>query len=159
VCCSCAEVPLQPLPLTGRETGVDVGLNVFLLTAEGEGVEHPRHYRKAEHHLQRAQRRLSRRKPGSKRRHKARTLLAKQRQKVRRQRQDFQQKVARSLVRQYDIISLEDLQVANLVRNHHLAKSISDAGWAQFRTTLEYKAACAGKQVVLVAPAYTSQDC
>ena len=59
----------------------------------------------------------------------------------------------------YDVIYLEDLQVANMVRNRSLAKSIADAGWAQFRTTLEYKAACAGKQVVAVPPQYTSQDC
>jgi putative transposase len=63
------------------------------------------------------------------------------------------------LIQQYDTIYLEDLQVSNMVRNRHLAKSISDAGWAQFRTTLEYKAACAGKRVVAVPPKYTSQDC
>jgi putative transposase len=62
-------------------------------------------------------------------------------------------------VRQYDVISLEDLRVANLVRNRRLATSISDAGWAQFRTILEAKAACAGRRVIAVPPAYTSQDC
>src|SRR5262249_57233232 len=68
-------------------------------------------------------------------------------------------KTALALLRTYDMIYLEDLRVANLVRNHRLAKSISDAGWGQFRTTLAYKAVCAGKQVVLVESAYTSQDC
>jgi putative transposase len=156
---SCAEVPTEPLPLTGRETGIDVGLRVFLVTAEGAAVENPRHYRKAEKALVKAQRRVSRRKEGSKRRNKARKLLAKKHLKVRRQRQDFHHKTALDLVRRYDVIYLEDLRVRNLVRNRHLAKSISDAGWGAFRTTLEYKAACAGKQVIAVEPAYTSQDC
>ena len=158
-CFSCAEVPVQPLPLTGQETGIDVGLKVFLITAEGEIVENPRHYRRAERELQKAQRRVSRRKKGSKRRRKAVQLLARKHQKVQRQRRDFHHKTALDLVQQYDVLYLEDLQVANMVRNHHLAKSIGDAGWAQFRTILEGKAVYAGRRVVVVPPAYTSQDC
>jgi putative transposase len=158
-CFSCAEVPTQPSPITGRETGIDVGLKVFLITAEGEIVENPRNYRKAEKALKKAQRRVSRRKKGSKRRRKAVQLLARKHQKVRRQRQDFHHKTALLLVRQYDTIYLEDLRVANMVRNSHLAKSIGDAGWAQFRTILEGKAAYAGHRAVAVPPAYTSQDC
>ncbi len=159
VCFSCAEVPAQPLPPTGRETGIDVGLKVFLITSEGDAVENPRHHRTAEKHLKKAQRRVSRRKKGSKRCRKAVQLLKRKHQKVQRQRRDFHQKTATTLLRQYDTIYLEDLRVANLVRNHHLAKSISDAGWAQFRTILEAKAVYAGRQVVAVPPAYTSQDC
>jgi putative transposase len=158
-CISCAEVPVHPLPTTGRETGIDVGLKVFLITAEGEVVENPRHYRKAERELKKAQRRVSRRKKGSKRRRKAVQLLACKHQKVQRQRRDFHHKTALLLTQHFDTIYLEDLRVANLVRNHHLAKSISDAGWAQFRTILEGKAAYAGRRVVAVPPAYTSQDC
>jgi len=78
---------------------------------------------------------------------------------VQRQRRDFQHKTARALLKQYDTIYLEDLQVRNMVRNPHLAKSISDASWGQFRTILAAKAACAGRRVVAVPPAYTSQDC
>ncbi len=136
-----------------------MGLKAFLVTADGQSVENPRHYRRAEKQLKKAQRRVSRRKKGSNRRKKAVKLLACKHQKVQRQRRDFHQKTALMLVRAYDTIYLEDLRVANLVRNRHLAKSISDAGWAQFRTTLDYKAACAGKRVVAVEPAYTSQDC
>ncbi len=158
-CLSCAEVPTEPLPETGRETGIDVGLKVFLITADGEVVENPRHYRKAERELTKANKRVSRRKKGSQRRRKAVQLLAKAHQHVQRQRRDFHHKVALSLLRAYDTIYLEDLRVRNLVRNHYLAKSISDAGWARFRTILEAKAACAGRQVIAVAPAYTSQDC
>jgi putative transposase len=152
-------VPVQPLPPTGRETGIDVGLTVFLITADGEIIENPRHYRKAENALKKAQRRVSRRKKGSTRRRKAVAWLAKKHQAVKRQRCDFHHKTALALLRQYDTIYLEDLRVANLVNNSRLAKSISDAGWAQFRTILEGKAAYAGRRVIAVPAAYTSQKC
>jgi putative transposase len=158
-CVSCAEVPTQPLPATGRETGIDVGLKVFLVTADGAVAENPRHYRKAERELKKAQRCVSRRKKGSKRRRRAVALLARKHQKVQRQRHDFHHKTALWLVKHYDTIYIEDLKMANLVRNSRLAKSISDAGWAQFRTILEGKAVYAGRRVVAVPPAYTSQDC
>ena len=156
---SCAAVPAQPLPVTGRETGIDVGLKVFLITADGEVVENPRLHRRGEKKLAKAQRRVSKRKQGSHRRRKAVGLLQRAHQHVKRQRLDFHHKTALSLLRQYDTISLEDLRVANMVRNRHLAKSISDAGWAQFRTILDAKAACAGRRVVAVPAHYTSQDC
>ena len=85
-------------------------------------------------------------------------LLAKAHQKVRRQRQDFHHKTALALVRENDTIYHEDLQTANMLKNHHLAKSIQDAGWAQFLSILSFKAACAGRSVVAVPPAYTSQS-
>ena len=156
---SCADVPAQPLPPTGKETGIDVGLKVFLITADGEAVENPRVHRRGEKKLAKAQRVVSRRKQGSHGRRQAVDHLKRAHQHVQRQRLDFHHKTALKLLRDYDTIYLEEVQVANLVRNHHLAKSISDAGWAQFRAILTYKAACAGKRVVGVSPAYTSQDC
>jgi putative transposase len=156
---SCADVPAQPLPPTGKETGIDVGLKVFLITADGLVVENPRPHRTAEQKLAKANQRVSRRQQGSKRRGKAVAQLGKRHQKVQRQRRDFHHKTALHLLKTYDTIYLEDLRVANLVRNRHLAKSIHDAGWAQFRTILEAKAACAGRRVIAVPPAYTSQDC
>jgi putative transposase len=159
VCFSCAEVPVQPLPLTGEETGIDLGLEAFATLADGTRMENPRHYRRGERELQKAQRRVSRRKKGSKRRRKAVQLLARKHQKVRRQRTDFHHKTALALLRHYDTIYHEDLQTANMVRNHHLAKSITDAGWSAFLSILSNKAACAGRSVVAVPPAYTSQVC
>jgi putative transposase len=156
---SCADAPAQPLPPTGKETGIDVGLKVFLITADGDVVENPRLHRRGEKRLKKAQRVMSRHKKGSKRRGKAKALFGKAHQHVKRQRMDFHHKTALKLLRDYDTIYLEDLRVANMVRNRHLAKSISDAGWAQFRSILEAKAACAGRRVVAVPPAYTSQDC
>src|SRR5262249_897743 len=90
---------------------------------------------------------------------KAARLVAKKHQKVRRQRRHFLYKMALWLVCQYDVDYLEDLRAANVVGNHRLAKSIRDAGWGQFRVILACKAACAGKRVVLVDPAFTTQDC
>jgi putative transposase len=156
---SCAEVPVQPLPPTGRETGIDVGLKVFLVTANGDIVENPRQYRRAERYLAKCQRRVARRKKGSHRRRKAVAILAKAHQHVRRQRADFHHKTALALLKAHDTIYLEELRVANLVQNRHLAKSIHDAGWAQFRAILDAKAACAGRRVVAVPAQFTSQDC
>jgi putative transposase len=122
-------------------------------------IHNPRCYRKAERRLKTAQRQVSRRKQGSNRRRKAVKLLAKAHQHVKRQRQDFQHKMALKLVQQFDTIDHEDVQVANLLKNHHLAKSIQDAGWSQFLSILSFKAACAGRRVVAVSPASTSQTC
>jgi len=158
-CFSCAEVPIQLLPATGQETGIDLGLESFATLSDGSQIANPRIFRVAERALKRAQRRVSRRKQGSHRRQKAVRLLARAHQKVRRARGDFHHKVARSLVRQYDIIYHEDLQTANLLKNHHLAKSIADAGWSAFLSILAFKAVCAGKRAVAVPPAYTSQRC
>jgi putative transposase len=165
-CFSCAEVPIEPVPLNGKETGIDVGLKVFLVTADGGYVENPRHHRKAEQGLKKAQRCVSRRKKGSKRWWKAVGQCAKQHQKVKRQRSDFHHKTALDLVRQYDVIYLEDLQIRNMSRRrapkpdgsggyeHNgasrkagLNKSINDAGWYTFRRMLACKPAWAGTRV------------
>jgi putative transposase len=158
-CFSCAEVPVRPLPETGQETGIDLGLASFATLADGTMIHNPRCYRKAEAYVRRCQRRVSRRKQGSRRRHKAVKLLAKAHLRVKCRRQDFHHKAALALVRQYDTIYYEDLRVANLLRNHHLAKSIQDAAWSSFLSILVFKAAYAGKQAVAVPPAFTSQDC
>jgi putative transposase len=159
VCISCADVPVARLPETGQETGIDLGIESFATLADGTMMHNPRCYRKAERGLKTAQRKVARRKQGSNRRRKAVKLLAKAHQKVRRQRHDFQHKTALRLVSEYDTIYHEDLQVANLLRNSHLAKSIADAGWSQLLCILAFKAVCAGKRVVAVNPASTSQTC
>jgi putative transposase len=156
---SCVEVPTRPLLETGRETGIDVGLKAVLIAAEREAVEHPHCSRRAEKKHAKAQCRVSCRTKGSHHRSKAVVHLQRAHQTVQRQRADCHHKTALTLVRGYDTIYLEVLRVANLVRNHQLSKSIADAGWGQFRTILEAKAACAGRRVVAVPPAYTSQDC
>jgi len=158
-CFSCANVPTQPLPPTGQEAGIDLGIEAFATLSNGTRIFHTGWYRKVERALKTAQRRVSRRKKGSNRRRKAVNLLAKAHQRVRRQRMDFHHKTALALVRANDAIYHEDLQTANMLKNHHLAKSIQDAGWSAFLSILSDKAACAGRSVVAVPPAYTSQIC
>jgi putative transposase len=156
---SCADMPAQSLPATGQETGIDLGIEAFATLSDGTRVFHPGWYRKAERRLKTAQRRVARRKRGSHCQRKAVALLAKAHQKVRRQRADFHHKTALALVQQHDTIYHENLQTANMVKNHHLAKSIQDAGWGAFLIILAYKAAYAGRRIVAVNPAYTSQRC
>jgi putative transposase len=159
VCFACADVPIQPLPATGQETGIDMGLESFATLANGQPIFNPSYYRRAEAYLRRCQRRVARRKKGSHRRAKAVKVLARAHQHIANQRRDFHQQQAVKLVRAYDSIAYEDLRTANMVRNHHLAKSIQDAGWSQFLNILTFKAASAGKRVEVVSPAYTSQRC
>jgi putative transposase len=159
VCFSCADMPVKPLPPAGQETGIDLGLESFATLADGTPIHTPAHYRKAEAYLRRCQRRVARREKGSHRRKKAVQLLARAHQHVRRQRQDFHHKAALALVRANDTVYHEDSRTANMVKNHHLAKSIADASWAGFLTILRDKAACAGRVVVAVPAAYTSQMC
>ena len=148
------------LPKTGDQVGLDVGLENFATLSTGEVIENPRHLKKAERRLKTAQRKVSRRtNKRSHRRRKAVALLAKQHQKVRRQRQDFHHQTALRLIREFDAVAVEDLNIRGLVRNHHLAKAISDAAWHAFFSILTSKAAEAGRQVVKVAPQFTSQDC
>jgi putative transposase len=156
---SCADVPVRPLPATGQETGIDLGIEAFATLSDGTRIFHLGWYRKAERALKTASRRVSRRKKGSNRRRKVVKLLAKAHQRVRRQRRDFHHKAALALVQANDAIYHEALQPANLVKNHHLAKSISDAGWGAFLIILTDKAAWAVRRVVAVNPAYTSQTC
>lgn len=153
------EMDAAPLPATGATVGVDVGLAHFATLSTGETIANPRHHCVAERRLKRAQRRVSLRAKGSKRRDKARTLLSKAHLHVQRQRRDFAHKAALTLVRRFDCIAVEDLNIRGMLGNHALAKHIQDAGWGQFRQILSDKAASAGRAVVAVAPAGTSQCC
>ena len=145
--------------MTGATVGIDVGLKAYYTDSHGNTVENPRHYRKAEARLKRLQRCLSHKKKGSKNRLKARKQVAKAHLKVQRQREDFARKEANALVTSHDLIAYEDLKIANMVRNRHLAKSISDAGWGQFLAWVNYYAALHAIPAIKVAPQYTSQNC
>jgi len=148
-------------PAAKDSVGVDVGIESFATLSDDEAapIENPQYFRRAEGDLKKAQRRVSRRVKGSKRRKKAVSLLAKKHLKVKRQRRDFHFKEARKLVSQYQSVKVEDLNIRGMVRNHHLAKSICDAGWGQFIMIVIFKAEEAGREVIKVNPSYTSQDC
>jgi putative transposase len=144
---------------TGRAIGIDVGLNHFLTDSTGATIPNPRHLRKSEKALKRAQRKVSSKKKGSANRKKAINRLGRKHLKVSRQRKDFAIKTALCVVKSSDFIAYEDLLVLNMVKNHKLAKSISDAAWSQFAQWLQYLGKVYGKTIVSVAPQYTSQDC
>ncbi|HEY9711021.1 MAG TPA: transposase [Oculatellaceae cyanobacterium] len=144
---------------TNRMVGIDVGLNHFYTDSDGNKVENPRFLRKTEKALKRASKRVSRRTKGSKNRLKAIKQLGRTHLKVSRRRKDFAVKTARALVLSADLVAIEDLKVRNMVKNHHLAKSISDASWTLFRQWLEYFGKVFDVPVIAVAPHYTSSFC
>ncbi|WP_201376117.1 RNA-guided endonuclease InsQ/TnpB family protein [Ktedonobacter robiniae] len=156
--CVQAERQIEHLP-TGKYVGIDVGLKAFYTDSEGNTVENPRHYRKAEKRLKRLQRRLSKKQKRSQNRKKARQAVAKAHLNVQRQREDFARKQANALVSSHDFIAFEDLQIRNMVRNRHLAKSIHDAGWGRFLTWVTYYASLHHVPVIVVSPHFTSQNC
>ena len=141
------------------DIGLDMGLKVFLADSEGEVVENPRPYRRGQKRLARAQHISDRRTKGSHRRRKAKRAVAKKHLKIARQRRDFHFKTAKRYAEGYKRICVEDLNVAGMVRNHALAKSIHDASWSAFLDILTEKAERAGHVVVRVPTRFTSQKC
>jgi putative transposase len=149
---------IKQVPLESK-IGIDVGLESLLTLSNGEQIEPPKFLRRSEENLIWEQRKLSRKKIGSKNRNKQRVRVARVHRKIRNQRKDFAHKTSRMLVNTYDRIVFEKLQIQNMVQNHHLAKSISDAGWSQLISMTRSKAEEAGKSVVQVNPNGTSQIC
>jgi putative transposase len=144
---------------TGKAVGIDVGLKVYYTDSDGNTVENPRYYRKAEKRLKRLHRRLSRKQKKSSNRKKARKQVAKAYLKVSRQREDFARKTANALVSSRDFLAYEDLKIRNLLRNRRLSKSISDASWGKFLQWVKYYAMVHGIPVIAVPPQFTTQDC
>lgn len=153
----------EEMPPTGRAIGLDMGLKYFYADSFGHTEENPRFYRNSEKRLNRLNKRKSLKYSKGQRQsnnyHRARRRYAKQHLKVSRQRKDHAVKLARCVCASNDCIVYEDLSVKNLVRNSKLSKSITDAGWTQFRSWLEYLGWKFGKVTIAVAPHYTSQDC
>ncbi len=149
---------------TGLVVGLDLGLKYFTKDQNDNAVIYPQFLRKSERRLKKAQRRLSKKfvrgkKPQSNNYHKVRKRLGKVHLKIQRQRKDWSIKLARCVVASNDVVVYEDLKVANMVKNHHLAKSITDASWYQFTQWLGYYGKIWDKAVVTVSPNYTSLDC
>jgi putative transposase len=177
---SCEDVPANPLPVTGRQAGVDVGIVSFATTSDGEHIDNPRWGRAAGDRLAAAQQRLQRAKRRSKNRERKRQTVAARHRKIANQRKDFHHKLARTLVGHYDLLVVEDLQIANMVRRAKpvpdpdnpgrylasgaraksgLSRSISDASWGQFISILRAKAEDAGRIWIEVDPRHTSDGC
>jgi putative transposase len=158
VCFSC-EIEPEILPKTYKDAGIDVGIEKFAALSDGTLINNPQFLRESEAKLKHEQRKLSRKKKGSNSRRKQRDKLVKLHCKIKNRRNDFLHIESRKLVRSYDVIVFEDLRIKNMLKNHHLAKSISDASWAKFIEYVSYKAESAGKKVIFVNPRGTSQIC
>lgn len=149
----------SPIHRDGPSVGLDVGLKTFLADSGGATVENPKHYLRSWRRLRRKQRALCRKKVGSKRRRKVARSLARAHLKVARQRKDFLHKLAKRYVDRYTTIVVEELKVANMVKNRHLANAIHDASWSKFVEILEGKAESAGSRIIKVQARFTTQRC
>lgn len=155
---SCDQVPVTLLPACNKSTGIDVGIESFATLSDGTQIKNGRYYELAQKKLRVAQRRVSRRRKGSKRRRKAVMMLRDVHRKIFNKRHDFQHKLSTNLIREYDLIAVEKLNVKGLSKGIR-AKQLNDVAWSSFFQKLTYKAESAGRKLIEVNPAYTSQDC
>ena len=152
----CEVEPPEALPVTNKVVGIDLGLHDFIVCSDGERAEAPKYFRKSEQRLAKRQRVFSRTKKGSNGHEKARLKVARCHQKIKNQRNDFLQKLSTKLIRENQVICLEDLSVKGMERNRKLAKSVTDASFSRFVEMLEYRAEWYGRKVIKIDRFYPS---
>jgi len=157
--CFATEYEPEPLPPSGKDVGIDVGLESFATMSTGDKIPNPRFFRTDEKALAKAQRKLFRMEKGTPERHKAKKVVSRIHERIANRRHNFIHQEARKVVNTFGLIAVEKLNIKGMLGNHCLAKSIADASWGQFINTLSVKAEEAGREFVAVSPNGTSQLC